>query len=287
VVNVLCGICAPTKGTIRVNGLDLIEEMDAIHSIMGVCPQHDILWADQTGREHLLFYGRLKGLSGNALATAVSDSLRLVNLSALANMQTRAYSGGMRRRLSVAIALIGNPRVVSLDEPTTGLDPHSRREVWDAILKCKRDRAVILTTHSMEEADALCDRIGILSHGRLKCIGYGPDLKLRYGAGYRLMVTTKEEAFIRRIEDFVVAVFPRVQHVETLGGMAEFLVPPDGMMPMSQIYDAFARKEAELHIADWGLQAGSLEDVFVKLTAEDDRVPPPPFSARSDSSFPP
>ena len=137
------------------------------------------------------FYGRLKNLQGAALDAAVDEALKSVNLAEAATRQKLSgeYSGGMKRRLSVAISLIGNPLVVYLDEPSTGLDPASRHQLWEAILKVKKDRTIILTTHSMEEAEVLCDKIGIFVAGELRCFGAPQNLTHRYGSNYSLTVT--------------------------------------------------------------------------------------------------
>jgi ABC-type multidrug transport system ATPase subunit len=137
------------------------------------------------------FYGRLKNLQGADLDAAVDEALKSVNLAEAATRQKLSgeYSGGMKRRLSVAISLIGSPLVVYLDEPSTGLDPASRHQLWEAILKAKKDRTIILTTHSMEEAEVLCDKIGIFVSGELRCYGAPQQLTHRYGSNYSLTVT--------------------------------------------------------------------------------------------------
>jgi len=119
----------------------------------------------------------------------VNERLEQVSLTKASSMRTSQYSGGMKRRLSVAIALIGDPKVVFLDEPTTGMDPVHRRQVWNIINKAKKGRAVILTTHSMEEADILGDRIAILAKGRLRCLGSSIRLKRKFGTGYKITTT--------------------------------------------------------------------------------------------------
>ena len=127
------------------------NDLERIHQSMGVCPQHDVLWDDLTAREHLLFYGRLKGLSGSTLTTEIANVLQDVQLTFAADRPCGKYSGGMKRRLSVANALVGSPKVVYLDEPSTGLDPASRRTLWDCIVSAKgHDKSIVLTTHSME-----------------------------------------------------------------------------------------------------------------------------------------
>ncbi|KAH7657402.1 Sulfate-transporting ATPase protein [Dioscorea alata] len=170
-IKMMTGLTPPSSGTAFVRGLDIGQDMDKVYCSMGVCPQHDLLWETLTGREHLLFYGRLKNLHGSELEEAVKESLQSVNLSDKANTLSGKYSGGMKRRLSVAISLIGNPCAVYLDEPSTGLDPASRKYLWSALLNAKQNKAIILTTHSMEEAEALCDRVGIFVDGSLQCIG--------------------------------------------------------------------------------------------------------------------
>ncbi|GCA65319.1 ABC transporter A, ABCA, partial [Kipferlia bialata] len=127
-----------------------------IRQFMGMCPQFDVVWGKLSCRDHLLFYARLKGVPRHILRQHVADLLEAVNLTVSADVPAGALSGGMRRRLSVAIALCGRPSIVYLDEPTTGLDPASRRSLWNIILSMRKSRAMLLTTHSMEEADALC-----------------------------------------------------------------------------------------------------------------------------------
>lgn len=141
-INMLCGYLRPTSGRATINGLDILQQVDEVHLQMGVCPQEDVLWEDLTGPEHLRFYGRLKNLRGQQLEDQVNYWMRQVNLHNDMEKFSRQYSGGMKRRLSVALALIGNPRVVLLDEPTTGLDPGSRRSLWDVITNYKRHWSV-------------------------------------------------------------------------------------------------------------------------------------------------
>lgn len=138
---------------------------------MGVCPQFDVLWADLTVEEHLLFYSRLKGTDPSKEKEVALIAMREVYLERFRNFKVKSLSGGMKRRLSVAISLVGNPKIVYLDEPTTGLDPENRRQLWDILGEQKGKKAMILTTHSMEEADVLCNRIGIVTDGILRCVG--------------------------------------------------------------------------------------------------------------------
>ena len=138
-----------TAGQAFIAGHDLSSERSEIATCIGVCPQHDLLWDKLTGRDHLEFYGCLKGLEDALLTAAIDEGLRMVNLFHVGDKRVSSYSGGMKRRLSVAMSLIGNPEVVFMDEPSTGMDPASRRALWSAIQHAKKDKVIVLTTHYM------------------------------------------------------------------------------------------------------------------------------------------
>jgi ABC-type multidrug transport system ATPase subunit len=190
-INMLTGFLPPTTGNALVLGHTVAHPsgMNRIKRFMGVCPQFDILWDNLTAKEHLMLFGTIKGIASDAVAAEADRRIEQVRLSESANQVSGAFSGGMKRRLSVAVALIGDPQVVYLDEPTTGMDPINRRHVWDVIEAAKQDRTIVLTTHSMEEADILGDRIAIMAKGRLRCLGNAVRLKNRFGAGYRVSVS--------------------------------------------------------------------------------------------------
>jgi ABC-type multidrug transport system ATPase subunit len=268
-INILCGMYDASSGSITMGGYDRITEMGHIYNIMGVCAQFDLLWENQTGREHMLFFGRIKGLKGKDLENAVTSGLKTVNLLEFQNTRVGGYSGGMKRRLSVAISLIGDPKIVFMDEPSTGMDPHSRREVWDAIQAVKPGRAIILTTHSMEEADALSDRIAIMNHGRLVAVGHSEELKTRYGHGYRLSVSVvnaaKNDANCKR---WVLANVQGAVITDSLNGTTHYNVPYS-TIKMSTVFRMMEENRNQLGISDWGLSRTSLEEVFEYLTKED------------------
>ncbi|XP_020582487.1 ABC transporter A family member 8-like [Phalaenopsis equestris] len=266
-INMVTGLTTPTSGTILVQGLDISRDMDKVYSLMGVCPQHDLTWDCLTGREHLLFYGRLKNLRGDSLMKAVEESLQAVNLldKGVADKRVEQYSGGMKRRLSVAISLIGNPKVVYMDEPSTGLDPASRKRLWSVVQHAKKDRAVILTTHSMEEAEALCDRVGIFVDGYLQCLGSPVELKARYGGYFVLTVTTpsNEEEDVEKLVQQISSAATRVYH---LSGTQKFQLPKKGLS-LSDIFRQIEAAKRRLNIQAWGLSDAALEDVFIKVAS--------------------
>jgi len=186
-INLLTGVLPITAGDACVCGHSIQGgEMTAIRRLMGVCPQFDVLWGEMTAREHLELFAALKGLPRAQWQSTSSELLERTKLTPAADRRSSGFSGGMKRRLSVGIALIGDPEVVYLDEPTTGMDPITRRYVWDIILEAKAGRAIVLTTHSMEEADVLADNITIIAKGRLRCFGSSLRLKNKFGTGYRI-----------------------------------------------------------------------------------------------------
>ncbi|XP_047443764.1 phospholipid-transporting ATPase ABCA1 isoform X2 [Mugil cephalus] len=191
-ISVLTGLFPPTSGTVYIKGMDIRYNMDSIRRTLGVCPQHNVLFDILTVEEHVWFYGCLKGLSEDEVKAELDILLEDVGLLHKRHEQTKNLSGGMQRKLSVAIAFVGGSKVVVLDEPTAGVDPYSRRGIWDLLLKYRKDRTIILSTHYMDEAELLGDRIAIISQGKLRCCGSPLFLKSRLGSGYYLTVVKRE-----------------------------------------------------------------------------------------------
>ncbi|CAO2206632.1 unnamed protein product [Urochloa humidicola] len=266
-INMMIGLLKPTYGTAYIHGMDLRTDMNEIYANIGVCPQHDLLWETLTGREHLMFYGRMKNLTGPALTQAVEESLKSVNLfhGGFGDKSVSKYSGGMKRRLSVAIALIGNPKVVYMDEPSTGLDSRSRNDLWKIIKRAKKDCTIILTTHSMEEADELCDRIGIFINGNFHCIGTPKELKARYGSTRILTITTSpmHEA---AVEQLVSWLSPGYTRIYSMSGTQKFALPQK--VGLGRVFGAVEMARHAFPVLGWGVADATLEDVFVRVAKE-------------------
>jgi ABC-type multidrug transport system ATPase subunit len=161
-------------------------------------------------------------------------------------------------------------QTVYMDEPSTGLDPASRRQLWDVIQHAKGNKSIILTTHSMEEADVLCDRIGIMAAGELQCLGVAAQLKKRYGEGFTCAVTTlqRDDAAYKRISDLVIGMFPSAKILqEPMGGTSVFEVKREEVK-LSKVFADFEACKAEYGITDWGITETSLEEVFLKLAQQ-------------------
>jgi ATP-binding cassette, subfamily A (ABC1), member 3 len=171
-------------GSIIINGKDLNENLRQAQQQMGYCPQFDALIDLLTGEETLYMFARLRGVQSHLISHIVNSLIELMNLRKHARKPVYAYSGGNKRKLSAAVSLIGDPAIVFLDEPTTGMDPKARRHFWNAIAQFRdHGKPIILTSHSMEECEALCTRLAIMVNGRFKCLGSIQHLKSKFGAG--------------------------------------------------------------------------------------------------------
>lgn len=261
----LIGELSATSGNAYISTHSIINDMERVHRNMGVTPQHDFLWDDLTVEEHLQFYGRLKDLRGCQLKEAVEKSLSSVELTKVSGRLTTKLSGGMKRRLSVSIALIGRPSVVILDEPSTGLDILAREKLWAAIKRVKQDRAIIMTTHSLEEAEALSSRVGIMSKGELKCIGTVDALKARHGKGHRVSISLPQ-CKVSEFHEAFTAVVPEVEIDTRMRGTLEYVLPK--AFPIHRVFAFMSENREELAIRDWGINQTTLEDVFVKVTKD-------------------
>lgn len=182
-INCLTGLLKPTKGSIRVGGFDIQTEGPKARDILGVSPQETAVYSYLTGKENVRLFGELYSVPKKLLDARVDYVMEKVGLIEESGARVGKYSGGMKRRVSIAMALVRDPKIVLLDEPTVGMDPQSRRAVWDFIIELKdRGKTVVITTHYMEEAEELCDRVGIIDHGRLIALGPPAELKTKYGA---------------------------------------------------------------------------------------------------------
>ena len=260
-INLLIGFLTPTHGSAFLGGYDLATDVSSAYSLLGVCPQHDLLWEQLSAREHLRFYGRLRNLRGAELEEACDHALRGVNLftGGVGDRPCGTYSGGMKRRLSVAIALIGDPPVVFLDEPSTGLDPASRATLWDVIKEAKKSRAIVLTTHAMEEAEELCDRLGVFVDGALRCVGAPKELTARYG-GFLVLSLTTTALRVPDAEAFVHELSPNAQRTYALGGTLKYDLPLSETN-LAAVFAAVSERKAALGIVDWGVSSVTLEEV--------------------------
>lgn len=191
---ILAGEIISTSGESYFGGLKISENLSTIRKNLGYCPQFDALIENLTVREQLELYYDMKCLPSKFKEDTISEKIREMGLVEYEDKLSGTLSGGNKRKLSVAMALIGNPSIVFLDEPSTGMDPKARRFMWKVISRISKERkqsTVILTTHSMEEAEALSTRLGIMVSGNFKCIGTPQHIKSKYGKGFEIEIKVK------------------------------------------------------------------------------------------------
>ncbi|XP_075638014.1 ABC transporter A family member 1 isoform X1 [Castanea sativa] len=282
-ISMLVGLLTPTSGDAMVFGKNIITDMDEIRKTLGVCPQNDILFAELTVKEHLEIFAILKGVNEEFLERVVMDMIDEVGLADKTNTTVKALSGGMKRKLSLGIALIGDSKVIILDEPTSGMDPYSMRLTWQLIKKLRKGRIILLTTHSMDEADELGDRITIMANGSLRCCGSSLFLKHQYGVGYTLTLV-KSAPTASVASDIVYRHIPSATCVSEVGTEISFKLP----MASSSSFESMFREiescmrrsvcnsetsksedKGYLGIESYGISVTTLEEVFLRVAGCD------------------
>lgn len=267
-MNILTGFLEPSDGEAYVLGHSIPKELSTIRKITSLCPQNDIYWDTLTIEEHLRIFSIIKGFNDeDYLLSEIGRLLNLVGLLNKRSSEIRYLSGGMKRRLSIAISAIGNPKVIIFDEPTTGLDPIKKHAVLNLLKQLKQDRILILTTHSMEEADELSDRILFLKNGEVKCLGTAFALKDEFSSGFSLCLIVKKaehtDLVIRTIHREVgelskPTIFDR--KIEFKFAQKEFTLAYEILKVLldgaSQVKDL---------VEDWSISQATLEDVFFNL----------------------
>ena len=261
-IRMLTTLLLPTSGSALVAGYDIVKDADSVRRAIGVIPQALTSDLDLTAEENLLIFAKLYGVPRERRKALIADLLAAVELSQWADKAVKNLSGGMRRRVEIARGLVHEPRILFLDEPTTGLDPVSRTSVWEMLRAIKADRrlTVLLTTHYMDEADKLCDRIAIIDHGKLMALDSPMKLKAAIPGE-----NTLEASFAGAPADWrdQLGALPGVVRVE--GEPPVFrLVSTSGPATTNALMSAAAR--AGVTIGSLSVQSTSLDDVFVHYT---------------------
>ncbi|WP_059015365.1 daunorubicin/doxorubicin resistance ABC transporter ATP-binding protein DrrA [Mycobacterium sp. M26] len=258
-INILSTLSLPSSGQARVSGFDVVTQDAAVREAIGLTGQYAAVDEMLTGRENLVLFGRLRGLSRAQARRRAEELLDQFSLSDAADRRVGKYSGGMRRRVDIACGLVVPPRVLFLDEPTTGLDPRSRQDVWALVSRLRDDGiTVLLTTQYLEEADALADDIVVIDHGTVIASGSPEELKHRVGGSF-CQVTPVATGDLGQIA----AALSGMPGLE-VGDTSVSLPAPDGLATLAEVFRRI--EPLDVAVADVALRRPSLDEVFFRLT---------------------
>jgi ABC-2 type transport system ATP-binding protein len=260
-ISMLATLLRPDEGDAFVMGHSIRRDPMAVKSVLGVVPQEIALYEDLSARENLTFWGKMYSLRGAGLRQRVNEVLELIGLSDRANGRVGTFSGGMKRRVNIGVALLHKPQVIYMDEPTAGIDPQSRRNILDNVVALKNQGMTVLyTTHYMEEAQELCNHIAIMDHGRIMACGTHEELVQLVGEQTRIDLTLNVEA--SRVLETWRAV-EGVSRVSTENGLVTVLVK-DSNLVLPRLFEAATRVSARITSVD--IREPNLEAVFLHLT---------------------
>lgn len=262
-MKMLTGDILPSSGDATINGYSIVHDINHVRKQIAYCPQFDALIDCMTAREQLTMYAKYRGnIKPSYIARYVAHIINRLKLDQFADCYSGTYSGGNKRKLSLAIALIGAPSVIMLDEPSSGMDPVSRRFMWNVISSLSdTQQSSILTSHSMNETEALCQRIGIMIHGKLRCIGSIQHLKYKFGRGYNIEFNSQQE-YIDTIQRFVKLNFTDAELIEYNTTRITFALSKSNTS-LPQIFSLIEQNKYQLHIDDYSVSQTSLEQVFL------------------------
>ena len=286
-INVMTGMLDPDSGDCTIYGKSVVSQLAEVRHSIGFCPQHNILWPQLTCRQHLEFFAKIKGLSAEEADKEATAMLQAVDLMEKADAEADTLSGGQKRKLSVAIAFVGGNRMVFLDEPTAGMDVGARRHTWDLLKSMTAGRTILLTTHYMDEADLLGQRVAIMSKGTLKCNGSPMFLKSRLGVGYALHLahmSSHEQRAI--IEGTVSRHVPNSEKLSAAHGEMVFRLPLADSRAFAPLLRELEDGSENLGIRSIGMGMTTLEEVFIKIGNEE-HISIVQHAAASPASSPP
>lgn len=266
---ILTGLYAPTEGDVLVNGCSVRKDSHGVRKQLGMCPQHNALYELLTVEEHLTLFCHLKTVPRSEVAAQVSMLLADTGLVAKRHAPSKSLSGGMKRKLSIGMALAGGSRVIALDEPTAGVDATSRREIWHLLAGKKAHRTILLSTHFMDEADVLSDRIAIIAEGRLTAIGTSMSLKRHFADGYLLTLVLTDRADAAELFMIVKAAVPEAECVGSRGREVSYALPAAARPRFASLFERLqddATRDA-LGIDTYGLSAATMEEVFLRASS--------------------
>jgi len=278
----LTGELCATSGNSWIGQFDVAGERRQYLRQIGYCPQQDALIDNLTGVEMLTLFARLRGIPERRIGAAVEDTLDKLGLKRIGLIDCNNYSGGNKRRLSVGMALIGAPEVVFLDEPTSGVDPRSRRRLWSTLIEFQQQTksAIVMTSHSMNECECLCDRVAIMVGGQFKVLGSIQYLRTKLSQGFSLVLKLKPDNLrhlqdlrnsSERIHDYIKACFSssEIQLKDLHQTIIQYHIEPSKELSWSKMLILLERAKQELDLEDYQITSdASLESIFLSLAKQ-------------------
>ncbi|XP_064584411.1 ATP-binding cassette sub-family A member 9-like isoform X1 [Zonotrichia leucophrys gambelii] len=272
-IKMITGETALTAGQVLMKRGDGGGSLEQGPAFLGCCPQENPLWLELTPLQHLRIYAAVKGLRQEDAAAAVHRIVNALQLQDYLNKKVRKLPPGISRKLCVALSLLGNPSVLLLDEPSTGMDPNGQRCVWKAIRDAlkSQESGAILTTHYMEEAEAVCDRVAILVSGQLRCIGSIQYLKNKFGRGYLLEIKAKDAESSDALHAEVLKIFPGAARQERFPSLLVYKIPMRDALPLSQSFSKLEEAKRSCGLEEYSFSLNTLSQVFLELSREQEK----------------
>jgi len=267
--SMLTGASPPTSGDALLDGMSILTEQDSIRRLVGYCPQHDALEHLMTGRETLRMYAAIKQMPPHLIEAEVDGLIADLDLAKFADKPAGQYSGGNKRKLCVGIALVGSPQLVLLDEPSSGMDAASKRFLWTVIKRRTAYCCTVLTTHSMEECEALCGRIGVMVDGALRCLGPIQSLKSKYGNGYKLDLRLDlQKSNAEDVLAFLQESCGGAATIEELEPPVMTLTVPSDAATLPALFGRLAQAKQVHHVQECSVTQCTLEQIFLMMASK-------------------
>ncbi|XP_008059222.1 ATP-binding cassette sub-family A member 10-like [Carlito syrichta] len=271
-IKTITGCTKPTAGVVLLRGsrASVRRQEDSGLQFLGYCPQESSLWPSLTAREHLELYAAVKGLGKDDAALSISRLVDALRLQDQLKAPVRTLPEGGKRKLCFALSILGNPSVLLLDEPSTGMDPEGQRQVWLALQTTvkNKERGALLTTHYMAEAEAVCDRVAILVSGKLRCIGSIQHLKSKFGKDYMLEIKMKDSTQVEPLHTEILKLFPQAARQERYSSLMAYKLPVEDVRPLSQAFSKLEAVKQTFGLEEYSLSQVTLEQVFLELSKE-------------------
>ncbi|XP_023569655.1 ATP-binding cassette sub-family A member 6 isoform X3 [Octodon degus] len=274
-IRMIAGITKPTAGKVELKGHHSVwdDQGADVVRFLGHCPQENVLWPRLTVKEHLEVYAVVKGLRKADAAIVISRLVNTFKLHEHLNVPVGQLAAGTTRKLCFVLSILGDSPVLLLDEPSTGVDPSGQHQIWQAVQMSVKntDRAILLITHYLAEAEALCDRVAIMVSGRLRCIGSIQHLKSKFGKDYLLEMKVRILAQVQPLHEEILRLFPQAARQERFSSLMVYKLPMEDVQPLSQTFSKLETVKQNFDLEEYSLSQSTLEQVFLELSEEQER----------------